>query len=84
MLTYFHNGGILGDIESLWERIFLCIFLDLLIYSIEAITAERYSRSKKARWGIENSLHWVLDIGFREDEGRIRAGNAAENMNMAG
>ena len=35
MLTYFHNGGILGDIESLWEGVFLCIFLDLLIYSFE-------------------------------------------------
>lgn len=34
-------------------------------------------------WGIENSLHWVLDIGFREDESRIRVGNAAENINIA-
>lgn len=37
----------------------------------------------RAHWGIENSLHWVLYIAFREDESRIRAGNAAENMNMA-
>ena len=34
----------------------------------------------RGHWGIENSLHWVLDIGFREDESRIRQGNAAENM----
>ena len=53
------------------------------IYSIAGMTAERYGRSKRAHWGIENSLHWVLDIGFREDESRIRAGNAAENMNVA-
>ena len=29
-----------------------------------------------------HSLHWVLDIAFREDECRIRAGNAAENFGM--
>jgi predicted transposase YbfD/YdcC len=34
----------------------------------------------RGHWGIENSLHWVLDIGFREDESRIRQGNATENM----
>ena len=34
------------------------------------------------KWGIENSLHCVLDIGFREDESRMRAGNAGENMNV--
>ena len=31
-------------------------------------------------WSIENSLHWVLDIGFREDECRIRHRNAASNL----
>lgn len=31
-------------------------------------------------WSIENSLHWVLDIGFREDECRIRHRNAAANI----
>jgi len=30
----------------------------------------------------ENGLYWVLDIGFREDESRMWAGNAAENMNV--
>ena len=34
----------------------------------------------RAHWHIENRLHWVLDVAFREDESRIRAGYAAENM----
>jgi len=36
--------------------------------------------SVRAHWGIENGLHWVLDIGFREDESRVRKDHAPENM----
>jgi predicted transposase YbfD/YdcC len=36
--------------------------------------------SIRAHWGIENGLHWVLDIGFREDESRVRKDHAPENM----
>ena len=34
----------------------------------------------RAHWGLENSLHWVLDVAFREDDSRVRTGNAAENL----
>ena len=34
----------------------------------------------RAHWGVENQLHWRLDVQFREDDIRIRAGNAAENV----
>jgi predicted transposase YbfD/YdcC len=34
----------------------------------------------RSHWGIENQLHWVLDVGFREDDCRVRAGYAAENF----
>jgi predicted transposase YbfD/YdcC len=34
----------------------------------------------RSHWGIENKLHWVLDMSFREDVSRVRQGNAAENL----
>jgi len=40
------------------------------------------AESIRAHWGIENSLHWVLDVAFNEDQSRIRIGRAAENMNI--
>ena len=36
----------------------------------------------QAHWGIENSLHWVLDVTMHEDQQRTREGNGAENMAM--
>jgi predicted transposase YbfD/YdcC len=45
-------------------------------------TAEHISRTVRAHWGIENSLHWVLDVAFNEDSSRKRTGNAAENFSI--
>jgi len=43
-------------------------------------TAAYLLNGSREHWGIENSLHWRLDIAFREDESRIRKGNGAENF----
>jgi len=40
--------------------------------------AATMNASVRAHWGIENSLHWVLDMTFREDDSRVRTGHAAE------
>jgi predicted transposase YbfD/YdcC len=37
-------------------------------------------KSKRSHWKIENQVHWVLDIAFREDESRVRKAHAAENL----
>jgi len=49
------------------------------ISSLEA-NAEELNRIVRAHWSVENSLHWVLDVVFREDDSRNRLGNTAENM----
>ena len=36
----------------------------------------------RGHWGIENSVHWVLDMAFREDLSRVRAGHAAHNFSL--
>jgi predicted transposase YbfD/YdcC len=51
----------------------------LFISSLRCDAAEMLDHVR-AHWGIENCLHWVLDIGFREDESRVRKGYGAENL----
>lgn len=43
-------------------------------------SAQRILNAVRGHWGIENQLHWVLDIAFREDECRLRKGNGAQNF----
>jgi predicted transposase YbfD/YdcC len=44
--------------------------------------AARLNRVIRQHWGIENKLHWVLDLGFGEDLDRKRAGHAAQNFSV--
>jgi predicted transposase YbfD/YdcC len=44
--------------------------------------AKTVLRAVRRHWDIENSLHWVLDIAFREDKSRVRVGHAAENLSI--
>jgi predicted transposase YbfD/YdcC len=69
-----------GMVESIREiqgistseiRLFLC--------SIQA-DAKEFARAVRGHWGIENKLHWSLDVAFGEDQCRVRVGYAAENL----
>jgi len=53
-------------------------------YYITSLTpdAARLNRCIRQHWGIENKLHWVLDVGFVEDLNRKRAGNSAQNFSV--
>ena len=48
------------------------------ITSLEDI--ETFSKAVRSHWGVENSLHWCLDVVFDEDDCRSRKGNTAENF----
>jgi len=41
--------------------------------------AKRFGEAIRGHWGVENGLHWCLDIAFREDDSRVRKGNGATN-----
>ncbi len=61
---------VIGQEKTLERRYF--------ISSLEA-DAGQALKAVRGHWGIENELHWCLDIGFREDESRVREGKSAEN-----
>jgi predicted transposase YbfD/YdcC len=45
-----------------------------------AMDATTFNGLVRNHWGIENNLHWMLDVVFREDQSRTRKGNAPENL----
>ena len=60
------------DGETTWEtRYYLNSF---------SSNAEVFADAVRSHWGIENSLHWVLDVSFAEDDCRIRKDNSPENL----
>jgi predicted transposase YbfD/YdcC len=61
----------IGDESEVQDRYF--------ISSLES-NAEKILRAKRSYWGIENRLHWVLDIAFNEDRSRVRKDNAPQNF----
>lgn len=42
--------------------------------------AEKFANAVRSHWGIENSLHWILDVALNEDNCRIRKDNAPQNF----
>jgi len=63
---------ILGDKKTLDSRYY--------ISSIEDLNAAKALDMVRNHWAVENRLHWNLDVSFREDECRVYAKNASENL----
>ena len=53
-------------------------------YYISSLPADAalLNKSIRSHWGIENKLHWSLDVAFNEDNSRKRAGHAAQNFSV--
>ncbi|MFZ0258263.1 MAG: ISAs1 family transposase, partial [Gammaproteobacteria bacterium] len=60
-----------GTSRSIEQRHFICSI---------AADVQVFAQAVRGHWGIENGLHWRLDVVFREDESRIRKGHAPANM----
>jgi predicted transposase YbfD/YdcC len=45
-----------------------------------ALGVETFARAIRSHWGVENKVHWIMDVCFREDQSRARTGYAAENL----
>ncbi len=45
-----------------------------------SLAAQRFGEAIRRHWGIEHQVHWLLDMAFREDESRVRMGDAAEHF----
>ena len=46
------------------------------------LSGKKFSGAVRGHWGIENSLHWQIDVTFGEDQSRIRKGHAAANFSL--
>ena len=53
---------------------------DIRYYISSLANVSAFAEAARKHWGIENSLHWCLDMTFREDYSRIRKDHSAENM----
>lgn len=69
-----------GKIETRTELADRCRRETRFFMSSRRLTAEQLAEAVRAHWRIENSLHWVLDVTFRDDLSRLRKGHGAKNM----
>lgn len=71
-LVMIESERTIGEKTELEHRYYIC--------SKAHISGREALGASRSHWGIENGLHWVLDVAFREDDCRVRAGHAGENF----
>ena len=69
-----------GMVESIREIGEECSVERRYFLSSLPVEVETFARAVRGHWGVENQLHWTLDVQMREDDSRARAGHAAENL----
>ena len=63
----------IGDQISQQDRYYISSLRSKASVCLEAV---------RSHWGIENGMHWVLDLAFREDESRVRKHHGPQNLAM--
>jgi predicted transposase YbfD/YdcC len=69
------------EIRRYWQSDRLGWFADQPKWEgLRSVGVEQFARAVRGHWGVENSLHWCLDVQMGEDQSRARTGHAAENL----
>lgn len=76
------NLKTIGKVESIREMDEKRSFETRYYILDQEMTAEEMSRIVRGHWGIENNLHWVLDVHFREAACKIKAEKAMQNLSL--
>ena len=76
----FPGLAMIGMVESTTERGGKVERARRYYLSSAKLDATSFARAVRAHWGIENRLHWILDVVFRDDLARLRTGHGPANM----
>ena len=76
----FPRQAMLGMVQSTTERNGKTEHETRYYLCSTELDAKSFARAVRGHWGIENRLHWLLDVVFREDLTRLRSGDGPENM----
>ncbi len=76
----FPHLSMIGMVESRSERNGALARERRYYLSSTPLDAKTFAAAVRAHWGVENRLHWVLDVVFHDDLARLRSGNGPQNM----
>ena len=76
----FPHLAMIGMVESRTERSGKIEHERRYYLSSAKLDAKTFAYAVRAHWGIENRLHWVLDVVFHDDLARLRTGHGPQNM----
>lgn len=76
----FPGLAMVGMVESAVERAGKATVERRYYLCSARLDAATFARAVRSHWGVENRLHWVLDVVFHDDLARLRTGHGPENM----
>ena len=77
--TRFTNIKAMVKVDSRTQYTDRCTFDTRLFISSAPLDIERLAKGARGHWGVE-SMHWLLDVEFKDDLSRYRSGHGAKNM----